>query len=241
MENNIDTQLELAISTRNTYNESEAELYIGYSSEKSTWQLLIRYNDDISDLVERYRMQIYYLLAGYAIIEISEAYLNAFAADPRIIYIDKPKSVEQQVSYAQYASCLSGTFINNYGLDGDGTIFAIIDSGIDYRHNEFVRDGKSRILSFWDQQAVYQDTYANTYKLGRIYTNEELNSILDGSYAGILPFHYAAEQVSLIMAAEALPDFHVLAFSPLVHSIPSGGYSDHRYILLPAAVPLRPS
>lgn len=187
MENNIDTQLELAISTRNTYNESEAELYIGYSSEKSTWQLLIRYNDDISDLVERYRMQIYYLLAGYAIIEISEAYLNAFAADPRIIYIDKPKSVEQQVSYAQYASCLSGTFINNYGLDGDGTIFAIIDSGIDYRHNEFVRDGKSRILSFWDQQAVYQDTYANTYKLGRIYTNEELNSILDGSYAGILP------------------------------------------------------
>ena len=104
MENNIDTQLELAISTRNTYNESEAELYIGYSSEKSTWQLLIRYNDDISDLVERYRMQIYYLLAGYAIIEISEAYLNAFAADPRIIYIDKPKSVEQQVSYAQYAS-----------------------------------------------------------------------------------------------------------------------------------------
>ena len=187
MENNIDTQLELAISTRNTYNESEAELYIGYSSEKSTWQLLIRYNDDISDLVERYRMQIYYLLAGYAIIEISEAYLNAFAADPRIIYIDKPKSVEQQVSYAQYASCLSGTFINNYGLDGDGTIFAIIDSGIDYRHNEFVRDGKSRILSFWDQQAVYQDTYANTYKLGRIYTNEELNSILDGNYAGILP------------------------------------------------------
>ena len=41
MENNIDTQLELAISTRNTYNESEAELYIGYSSEKSTWRLLI--------------------------------------------------------------------------------------------------------------------------------------------------------------------------------------------------------
>ena len=110
-------------------------------------------------------------MAGYAIIEISEAYLNAFAADPRIIYIDKPKSVEQQVSYAQYASCLSGTFINNYGLDGDGTIFAIIDSGIDYRHNEFVRDGKSRILSFWDQQAVYQDTYANTYKLGRTMLN----------------------------------------------------------------------
>lgn len=187
MENNIDTQLELAISTRETYDESEDELYVGYNAEKNTWQLLIRYNDDISDLVERYLIQIYYLLAGYAIIEISEEYLNSFAADPRVVYVDKPKSVEQQVSYAQYASCLSGTFINNYGLDGEGTVLAVIDSGIDYRHNEFIRDGKSRILALWDQQAVYQDTYANAYGLGRIYSNEELNSILDGSYTGKLP------------------------------------------------------
>ena len=187
MENNIDTQLELAILTRETYDESEDELYVGYNVEKNTWQLLIRYNDDISDLVEQYLIQIYYLLAGYAIIEIPEEYLNSFASDPRIVYVDKPKSVEQQVSYAQYASCLSGTFINNYGLDGEGTILAVIDSGIDYRHNEFIRDGKSRILSLWDQQAVYQNAYANTYGLGRIYSNEELNSILDGDYIGIFP------------------------------------------------------
>ena len=187
MENNIDTQLELALETMQSYEDSESELYVGYNAKDRSWQLLIRYNDDITDLVDRYLTRIYYLLAGYAIIEIQEVYINAFAADPRILYVDKPKSVDQQVSYAQYASCLSGTFINNYGLDGNGTLLAVIDSGIDYRHNEFIRDGKSRILELWDQQAEYQKEYVNPYELGRIYTNEELNTILDGNYTGSLP------------------------------------------------------
>ena len=187
MENNIDTQLELALETMQSYEDSESELYVGYNAKDRSWQLLIRYNDDITDLVDRYLTRIYYLLAGYAIIEIKEVYINAFAADSRILYVDKPKSVDQQVSYAQYASCLSGTFINNYGLDGNGTLLAVIDSGIDYRHNEFIRDGKSRILELWDQQAEYQKEYVNPYELGRIYTNEELNAILDGNYTGSLP------------------------------------------------------
>lgn len=187
MENNIDTQLELALETMQSYEDSESELYVGYNAKDRSWQLLIRYNDDITDLVDRYLTRIYYLLVGYAIIEIKEVYINAFAADSRILYVDKPKSVDQQVSYAQYASCLSGTFINNYGLDGNGTLLAVIDSGIDYRHNEFIRDGKSRILELWDQQAEYQKEYVNPYELGRIYTNEELNAILDGNYTGSLP------------------------------------------------------
>lgn len=187
MENNIDTQLELALETMQSYEDSESELYVGYNAKDRSWQLLIRYNDDITDLVDRYLTRIYYLLAGYAIIEIKEVYINAFAADPRILYVDKSKSVDQQVSYAQYASCLSGTFINNYGLDGSGTLLAVIDSGIDYRHNEFIRDGKSRILELWDQQAEYQKEYVNPYELGRIYTNEELNAILDGNYTESLP------------------------------------------------------
>ena len=107
MENNIDTQLELALETMQSYEDSESELYVGYNAKDRSWQLLIRYNDDITDLVDRYLTRIYYLLAGYAIIEIKEVYINAFAADSRILYVDKPKSVDQQVSYAQYASCLS--------------------------------------------------------------------------------------------------------------------------------------
>lgn len=187
MENNIDTQLELAVSTSGSYDSSEEELYIGYNRTSNTWTLLIRYYDNISDLAERYLIRIFYLLSDYAIIEIPENNIAAFAADPRILYVEKPKSVQQQVSYAQYASCLSGTFINNYGLDGNGTLLAVIDSGIDYRHEEFIRDGKSRIFELWDQQMAYSPDFENIFGLGRIYSNEELNEILDGTYTGVVP------------------------------------------------------
>lgn len=187
MENNIDTQLELAVSTSGSYDSSEEELYIGYNRTSNTWTLLIRYYDNISDLAERYLIRIFYLLSDYAIVEIPENNIAAFAADPRILYVEKPKSVQQQVSYAQYASCLSGTFINNYGLDGDGTLLAVIDSGIDYRHEEFIRDGKSRIFELWDQQMAYSPDFENIFGLGRIYSNEELNEILDGTYTGVVP------------------------------------------------------
>lgn len=187
MENNIDTQLELAVSTSGSFDSSEEELYIGYNRTSNTWTLLIRYYDNISDLAERYLIRIFYLLSDYAIIEISENNIAAFAADPRILYVEKPKSVQQQVSYAQYASCLSGTFINNYGLDGNGTLLAVIDSGIDYRHEEFIRDGKSRIFELWDQQMAYSPDFENIFGLGRIYSNEELNEILDGTYTGVVP------------------------------------------------------
>ena len=187
MENNIDTQLELAVSTSGSYDSSEEELYIGYNRTDNTWTLLIRYYDNISDLAERYLIRIFYLLSDYAIIEIPENNIAAFAADPRILYVEKPKSVQQQVSYAQYASCLSGIFINNYGLDGNGTLLAVIDSGIDYRHEEFIRDGKSRIFELWDQQMAYSPDFENIFGLGRIYSNEELNEILDGTYTGVVP------------------------------------------------------
>lgn len=187
MENNIDTQLELAVSTSGSYDSSEEELYIGYNRTSNTWTLLIRYYDNISDLAERYLIRIFYLLSDYAIIEIPENNIAAFAADPRILYVEKPKTVQQQVSYAQYASCLSGTFINNYGLDGNGTLLAVIDSGIDYRHEEFIRDGKSRIFELWDQQMAYSPDFENIFGLGRIYSNEELNEILDGTYTGVVP------------------------------------------------------
>lgn len=187
MENNIDTQLELAVSTSGSYDSSEEELYIGYNRTSNTWTLLIRYYDNISDLAERYLIRIFYLLSDYAIIEIPENNIAAFAADPRILYVEKPKSVQQQVSYAQYASCLSGTFINNYGLDGNGTLLAVIDSGIDYRHEEFIRDGKSRIFELWDQRMAYSPNFENIFGLGRIYSNEELNEILDGTYTGVVP------------------------------------------------------
>lgn len=62
-------------------------------------------------------------------------------------------------------------------LTGRGVLVAVIDSGIDYKHQEFLNpDGSSRILYLWDQMAV--GTPPTGYTMGREFTQEDLNQSL---------------------------------------------------------------
>lgn len=77
-------------------------------------------------------------------------------------------------------------------LNGKGVIVGVIDTGIDYRHPDFIRaDGTSRILAIWD---LYDNSFATsagkvgtttpmlaggTTRLpGTIYTNAQINAAL---------------------------------------------------------------
>ena len=65
----------------------------------------------------------------------------------------------------------------NDALTGRGTLIAVLDSGVDYRHPDFrTGTGASRILSYWDQTLAWDEQ--NRYGLGRIFSNEELNLLL---------------------------------------------------------------
>ncbi len=181
MQKNIDTQLTLALSMEDGTFDYSKELFVGFNPEENIWQLLIRYANDIEDLVESYQVDIIYLLGGYAIISIYSQYIEAFARDPRILYIDKPKYIAAQVSYAEYASCITSDIKNRMGLSGEGIIVGVIDSGIDIRHPEFLENGNSRIMYLWDQTAAYDTENPNEYQYGRIYSNEEINDAISNN------------------------------------------------------------
>lgn len=70
--------------------------------------------------------------------------------------------------------------ITDYGLTGKGTIVAIIDRGIDYRHPDFINpDGTSRILYIVDllNNAGANDPN-NPLGRGTIFTNAQINQAL---------------------------------------------------------------
>ena len=81
---------------------------------------------------------------------------------------------------------------NKTGLDGKGVIVGVIDSGIDWRHPDFLNpDGTSRILAIWDYfDESYEDSngtigtigpklYAEGENLwGTVYTNAQINAAL---------------------------------------------------------------
>jgi subtilisin family serine protease len=81
------------------------------------------------------------------------------------------------------------------GLTGKGVIVGVVDSGIDWRHEDFIRpDGTSRILYLWDMTDDSFDKSSGRIGgsppvlveggdrgPGTVYTNEQINAALRGS------------------------------------------------------------
>lgn len=65
-------------------------------------------------------------------------------------------------------------------LDGGGVIIGIIDTGIDYLNNEFMKeDGTTRILRIWDQTLDFEDQNGvYLAKMGVEYNNDQINEAI---------------------------------------------------------------
>ncbi|HSQ90281.1 bifunctional germination protease/germinant receptor pseudoprotease CspBA [Romboutsia sp.] len=65
----------------------------------------------------------------------------------------------------------------NIQLTGQGTVIAIIDTGIDYLHEDFIYpDGTSKILYLWDQ--TKEGNPPEGYFIGTEYTQEDINKAI---------------------------------------------------------------
>ncbi|AWK51086.1 peptidase S8 and S53 subtilisin kexin sedolisin [Clostridium beijerinckii] len=69
--------------------------------------------------------------------------------------------------------------INPYlNLNGKGVLIGIVDTGIDYLNNEFIReDDTSRIINIWDQ-TIENNTDDSVY-IGQVYSNEQINNAIN--------------------------------------------------------------
>lgn len=177
-----DNSLNLSLDISAEGRSKSSELETGYIPSERTWELIIKYDGDIS-FIENYGGSIVYLSGGYAIITVPQSYINELEKSPQIIYIEKPRRLFFNVTNARRASCISDVQINDnttgqMGLFGEGVLCAVIDSGIDYAHNVFRnQDGSTRILTLWDQNV--EGNPPQGYQIGSIYTYEDINKALN--------------------------------------------------------------
>ena len=172
----IENLLNLALSATPEEREKSYILNVGYSEETKAWDLIVKYTGSLqkyaSDIV-----QIVELYNEYAIITGPENLVEAVSDWPEVEYIEKPKRLYFQVAQGKRASCISLVQVPPLSLTGRGVLVAVVDSGIDYRHQEFLNpDGSSRILYLWDQMAA--GTPPTGYTMGREFTQEDLNQSL---------------------------------------------------------------
>ena len=157
----------------------------GFSEDEQTWEVIVRYTGSLSTLQTDFpSIRFTELLNGYGILWIPKALVSTVAASPQIIYMEKPKQFYYEVFNGKRQSCIT-TLQNTYPdtLTGKGTMIAIIDSGIDFRHPDFRNpDGTTRIAFLWDQ-TIAPDTARGWsspegYPLGTLFTKEQINLAL---------------------------------------------------------------
>ncbi|WP_125140726.1 S8 family peptidase [Clostridium transplantifaecale] len=161
--------LNLAMDATPEEREKSPALSVGFNREERRWELIVKYNGELSVILEALpEIQADPLSGGYAIMSVPESLIESLAGFSQVEYIEKPKRLYFSVNRGKSNSCINPVQENGSGLTGRGVITAIIDSGIDYYHRDF-RDaeGKSRILELWDQD---RDT---------VYTREQINEALE--------------------------------------------------------------
>lgn len=169
------------------------ELSDGYSAINNTWEVIIKYTGTLTSVISALpNAKITSLFNGYGIIEATKEEIYQLSQFPEIIYIEKPKPLEftQDLPFSKqpckslsprytFSPTSDFSFIttqapninddsnNSNLLTGNGTLIAIIDSGIDFSHPDFRNpDGSSRILYLWDQTlspSSFTSTYVNSY------------------------------------------------------------------------------
>ncbi len=167
----MENVLNLALSASEEELERSESLAVGYDPDERTWQVIVKHSRPLEGLAELGVKQNE-LLNQYSILTVPQSNLQAVANLPQVEYMEKPKRLYFAINQAKAASCITYVQVpgSSYApyLTGRGCLVAVLDSGIDYFHEDFRNeDGSTRILEIWDQT------------LERIFTEEEINRALE--------------------------------------------------------------
>lgn len=173
----FENQLNLALDLSEQQREKSEDLDAGYDKETNQWEVIFRYTGSL-DMIKRSETTVFEPLSmGYAIAYIKESQLDAFSRNEQVIFIEKPKNLllNRQLSIA--ASCMLSVKNPPLSLTGRGVFVAVIDTGIDIFHPDFIDyDGNTKIYELWDQ--TISGTPPTPFVNGNVYTREEINKAL---------------------------------------------------------------
>lgn len=154
----IENLLNVSLQVTQEEREKSPDLEVGYNEQQRTWELIIKYIGDIAVLREKYpQISITELLGQYAIIIAPQNLIEALSQEIMVEFIEKPKRLYFDLVSGLTEACvtpLQQGYNNPYMLFGEGTLVAVIDTGIDAANPAFRNaDGSTRILNIWDQAA----------------------------------------------------------------------------------------
>lgn len=188
MNQKIENVLALALQTPEPVREKSLNLNVGFSEETRTWELIVKYNGNLSKAVSGLPVTAEEviaeeLIAGYGLLTVPENLVDTVSRLPEIEYVEKPKRLFFSMADGKEVSCVLPVTKRQPFLSGKGILLAVIDSGIDYTNRNFRNaDGSTRILSLWDQ-TVSSDAEKGFFppvgfQTGTEFSREQINAAL---------------------------------------------------------------
>lgn len=188
MNQKIENVLALALQTPDSVREKSLNLNVGFTEETRTWELIVKYNGNLSKAVSGLpvtaeELIVEELIAGYGLLTVPEDLVDTVSRLPQIEYVEKPKRLFFSMADGKEVSCVLPVTKRQPFLSGKGILLAVIDSGIDYTNRNFRNaDGSTRILSLWDQ-TVSPDAEKGFFppegfQTGTEFTREQINAAL---------------------------------------------------------------
>ena len=176
--NKLSPELQILIEYSDRINQ-EVLTQLTASSDPEVWELLIEYRGDFSDLPDELRSELIVLNNNYLTGLIHKQYIGPISDMPTIVFIDVSSTMDYIIASVLNSICglNVSTAGGAYNVTGEGTLLAVIDSGIDYMHTDFQNeDGTSRILYLWDQTLT--GTPPEGFKKGVEFTKETIDEAL---------------------------------------------------------------
>lgn len=218
----LENLLNLALDSSEEEREKSLELNVGFDSREKLWELIVKYNGDLSRLGSSI-IKVEELIAGYAIVTIPQNLIESFVELEEVEYVEKPKRLFFSLLQGKQASCIVEVTAREPYLTGRGCLVAIIDSGIDIARMDFRnRDGSSRIAYLWDQSLQPEEGRGfyppEGFFMGVEFDNSQINEALEAG----------SEQERFVR----IPSLDVTGHGTSVAAIAAGnGFSsDGRYI-----------
>lgn len=149
-------------------------------NDPNTANFLIEYKGNFKEKIDKISYACGDVITNtIGVVSVEEKDLDRLLKEvPEIVFYDiRVMYVLQDISPSSVDN-INNVKINPYlNLNGRGVLIGIVDTGIDYLNEEFIKeDDTSRVVSIWDQ-AIENSSDTSVY-MGQIYSNEQINNAI---------------------------------------------------------------
>lgn len=153
-----------------------------YYLEKGFTDFLVQYDGDLIPVVEKMDKiaSAFTIDQSYAIVSARNDKIEEVTNIKEIVYIDSGGVYTLQgISPSDASKAMNFEYNPYFNLTGKGVLVGIIDTGIDFLNNEFIRaDNTTTIYRIWDQSLNSNTKTGKVMGVGIEYTEEDINKAL---------------------------------------------------------------